>query len=165
MSFIIKPKQYELPPPGLKQGVLCDVQSVGKHWSGRDESRKLRDVCVLSWQLSERNSSGIRFVIDEMYTATLANGSNLKEVVESWIGRSFTPEEQSNGFDIESLIGKNCYINLIHKPNAEGKIYPKVSSITPIPDSIDPIEIENYTPNAWIADYRSKAVSDEDLPF
>lgn len=65
------------------------------------------------------------------YTLSLADKANLKEILEGWRGSSFT-EEEKDGFDIETVVGAPCFINVVH--NREGdKTYANIGAIGPLP--------------------------------
>jgi hypothetical protein len=55
--------------------------------------------------------------------------AKLRQHIESWLGRSFTPEEEMTGFDLSTLIGLACIINVVHKESG-GKTYANVKSVS-----------------------------------
>ena len=65
------------------------------------------------------------------YTASLNDGSNLRRDLAAWRGRDFTPDELS-AFDLHNIVGKSCYINVIHN-DSNGRVYANISSIMALP--------------------------------
>jgi hypothetical protein len=55
--------------------------------------------------------------------------AKLRQHIESWLGRSFTVEEELTGFDLSALIGQPCIINVVHKESG-GKTYANVKSVS-----------------------------------
>lgn len=73
-------------------------------------------------------------VIDQEFTLSMHEKSNLRKILASWRGRDFTIEE-AGSFDITKLLGKPCMLNIIHKPGVSDptKIYEKIGSVSPLP--------------------------------
>ena len=99
--------------------------------------------------------------IGEEYTLSLSGKANLRKILESWRGKPFT-EKEADSFDITKLLGKACMINITHvagKGQNEGKIYEKISAITPVvkgmpvPEAINEPKYFNFGSNfdkAWV---------------
>lgn len=75
------------------------------------------------------------FVLSKEYTLSLFDGSNLRKDLETWLGRSLTPEEDACGFDTDTLIGKPCQIQVIHTPGKQDptKDYANINGILSLP--------------------------------
>ena len=72
-------------------------------------------------------------VITRRFTASLARSSHLKAILETWRGQPFTPEELQE-FDLSTILGINCYIQVMHKTvKRTGGIFPEVSAVMPLP--------------------------------
>lgn len=75
-------------------------------------------------------------VISQEYTLSFAEKASLRKVINACIPDAFKVDEEGfcDVFDIETLIGKTCLINVINsEPNKEGTIYAKVETTTPLP--------------------------------
>jgi len=71
-------------------------------------------------------------VISKEYTLSTGTKSNLRKELESWRGKAFTAEE-ALAFEVGVLAGKNCQLNVAHKPSRDGtKTYANVISIVPL---------------------------------
>ena len=77
------------------------------------------------------------FVVSEEYTVSTSPKSNLRPVLEGWLGRGLTKDEEKD-FDLDSLLDKTCLVNIIHETSADGSItYANVSSVTPMMDGME----------------------------
>lgn len=85
-------------------------------------------------------------VIDKEYTLSMYEKANLRKDLKSWRGKDFT-DEQAEKFDITTLIGAPCMINIIHKPSSKdpSKIYEEIAGITPLPKGVPCPEAINRT--------------------
>jgi len=131
---------------------------------------------AIVWELEERRKegdfAGNRFIICKTYTASLNERSNLSKDLESWRGKSFTPE-QRNGFELSVLSGVNCNLNLVEKTNGAGRTFVNVASITGLQKGQKKMKAEQsgYMPS-WIEKMvnhddgiPSPDEFDDDIPF
>lgn len=137
--------KHELSP-GNYQAVCYGVWDIGmqktpfKHESGEPV---VNHQVVLAFEVNETISStdkysGKRFVQSKFYTLSLDERASLYKDLVSWRGRAFTPDELK-GFDLENLIGANCFLNVVKSE----KGYTKITSITPLPKGMVKIAPEN----------------------
>lgn len=81
--------------------------------------------------------------ISKEYTLSTGTKSNLRKELESWRGKPFTAEEAQE-FEVGVLAGKNCQVNIAHRPSKDGtKIYANVVSIVPLGKGMSPQTPEN----------------------
>lgn len=71
-------------------------------------------------------------VIDQEYTLSMYDKSNLRKMLESWRGKGFT-EKEAESFDITKLITVPCMLNIIHKTSKSGNTYEQIAGVTSIP--------------------------------
>jgi hypothetical protein len=163
---------FKPAPAGLSQAVCVDVVDMGMlkvSYAGVDkEQHKVRIV----WQLEDMMADGKPFLIQKRYTLSLHEKANLRKDLESWRGRSFTPEELIK-FDVETIIGKNAQLNIQHVTK-DGKTYANVVSIVPLGKTMQKIEAMGYVrvqdrpENQAHADngpHDETPVIDDDIPF
>lgn len=91
--------------------------------------------------------------ISKDYTLSMNEKSNLCRDLESWRGQKFT-DEDAEMFDISSVLGADCMINVAHKvSNSSGNTYAYIASVSPMPkgmecpDAINPVFIWDYDEN------------------
>lgn len=130
-----KPK--ELVPQGAHVAILYSIIELGTmegEYAGQPTlKRKIR----LSWELPEetREFDGVQkpMVIGKKYTASLYEQSKLRPIVVGMLGG--LSEEQEENFDIKSLLGKACMVQVSHE-EFNGRKYATVTSVTQLPKSM-----------------------------
>jgi hypothetical protein len=135
---------FDPAPEGLHRCVCADVIDLGMQpsFDKTSEVHKIKFV----WQTEDQNpKTKERYQIRSTYlTVSLNEKSNLSKLLEGWRGKIFTPEERRDGFDVETLKGVNCQIQVIHAESASGRKFGKVQAIIPPPKGVPPLMIEGY---------------------
>jgi hypothetical protein len=170
---------FEQAPTGMQQAVCVFVNDIGNQVQTFAGEERILHKVVITWELAEKQTNGEPFLVSKFYTLSLNEKSNLRKDLESWRGRSFTDEELENGFDVERLIGANCFLNIT--TNDKGRSV--ISAVNPLPKGIEKIRptVLEMPPNfqKWIESMRAKSVTpaehtiansvpppdDADLPF
>ena len=67
--------------------------------------------------------------LSQLFTLSLSEKANLRKVLTSWRGRSFTDGEL-RGFDLKAILGKPCSISILHD-HKNGKTYSKIGAVLP----------------------------------
>ena len=99
------------------------------------QQNKVRISWELPTELKEfKEGEGEKpLVISKEYTLSMHEKSNLRKDLESWRGKGFTDDE-AKSFDIVKLLGIECMLSIIHKPNTKGNgEYATISSISTVP--------------------------------
>ena len=96
------------------------------------KNRKVR----LMWEIPEEtyeNKDGEAKIktIGKEYTLSLHEMSNLRKILESWRGKSFSDDELV-GFDLCSILNKGCQLQIIHEKKSD-KVYSKITTVIPLP--------------------------------
>jgi hypothetical protein len=149
-------------PAGNFQAVLYGVWDIGfqvQEWKG---AKKVVPKVVLAWEISKKISegdfAGKRYTISKTYTFNYGDKANLRKDIESWLGRNFT-EQEKNNFDLDSLLRKNCFLNIAHN-ESNGKKYANVKAITPLIEGLPDMVPETPADMPkWVADKRAHSVS------
>lgn len=135
---------FQPAPAGVHQAVLVDVVDLGVldvTWQG---VTKRQHKVNLAWQINEARDDGKPFLVFRRYTLSLGEKSNLRRDLESWLGRKFTREDEM-GFDVESMLGRNCLINITHNtPQGSDKTYANVASVNPLMKGMPAISARDY---------------------
>lgn len=130
---------FQPHPEKIVQAVICDVRSLGLiavQYKGEDKGEKPH--ISISFQSKERiktddpenKFNGQPYVINKRYLASLSDNARLRKDIESILCRKMTTEElKPKGFDLNSLIGKNCQITVNHSEPKDGKIYANINSV------------------------------------
>jgi len=83
------------------------------------------------------------------FPSTLKFNSNLRKFLVPWRGRDFTPAEERR-FDIESVIGVPCQLQIVHRAGREGQIWANVVSALPVPKLPDGSPYPMFTPQPYV---------------
>lgn len=123
---------------------VIDLGTQTHNYQGEEKSaRKVRifwevPEVTVEWEGVERPAT-----ISATYTASLHEKANLRKVLESWRGRSFTADELK-GFDTKNVLGAACLLNVVHTEK-DGRTYANVAGVTPLikgmqkPEVVGPI--------------------------
>ncbi len=94
----------------------------------------------LTWELPEETTvfkpelGEQPYSISQEYTLSMNEKANLRKMVASWLGVSFTDEEASE-FDAESLVGQACLLTVVHQVKND-KTYSKIQNVTKLPSKM-----------------------------
>ncbi len=64
--------------------------------------------------------------ISKEYTLSLSKKGNLRPMLQGWRGKEFSAEEAAS-FDVAVLVGKPCFMQIIHKTSGTGNKYEDVN--------------------------------------
>lgn len=110
---------------------------------GKKSQRKIR----ITWELCElTRDDGKPTTTGKSYTNNNGDKTKLREHLQSWRGRPFTPAELEK-FDLDNILGKPCMITIVHQPKRGGGtgMSESISAITtvykgvPIPAQVSPM--------------------------
>lgn len=152
-------KEYEVAPEGLWQGVCCDVIDRGYLETPWGHQHKID----IRWQIEETNSQGKRFWVTKRFTATWNEKGHLRPFLEAWRGKKFSEEDMSE-FDIESLIGANCQLQIVHDITDRGT-YANVQAIMGPPKGAPKMRVEDYTRDKDREDAKKADDGEDSVPF
>lgn len=182
MPVIVKDegKKFHLAPAGMVQAVCFDFWDLGlQNTPIKGGKNKIVHKGMVAWELNEPivsddDFNGKRYRIYKKYTLSLNEKSNLSKDLTSWRGKPFTDLERKGGFDVESIVGANCFLNIVHV-ESDGKTYANISAVNPLPKNMPLILPENARSiPEWIVDIQAKsegipsevaANTEEHIPF
>jgi hypothetical protein len=72
------------------------------------------------------------FVLGQDYTLSMNEKANLRKMIEGFLGVKFKTQKEADLFDISTLIGRECMLNVTLVESKKGKTYPKVQGVTPL---------------------------------
>lgn len=137
-------KTFTPAPEGTHQAVCVDVIDKGWLPNPFQEGSEQHKV-DLAWQIGELREDGKRFMVYKRYTASLNEKATLRHDLESWRGRPFTAAELA-GFDLETVIGANCLLNVVHKTGTKdpAKTYANVAAVMPLIKGMQKMQAQDY---------------------
>ena len=123
-------QDFEAIPTGVQQAVCSAIHDLGMQPGFQG---KIQHKVAIVWELDELRKegdfAGQRFIVCKTYNATLNERSNLSKDLESWASKVFTPEQRT-GFELDTLLNKNCNLNMVEKTNKDGRTFTNIAGIT-----------------------------------
>jgi hypothetical protein len=136
-------------PAGVHQAACYAVIDLGTQDPGNPTFKASRKV-MLMWETPHEtivvNGETKPRAISCEYTLSLGKKANLRSVLESWRGKPFTAEELE-GFDLKNIVGRNCQLNVVHKPGKAdpSKVYARIQGVIPLSKGMAPVAPVNPT--------------------
>jgi len=98
---------------------------------------------MLGWEIHGMNDDGSPikmkdgrpFAMFKNYTLSWSDKATLRIDLQAWRGRPFTAEEMRR-FDLKTILGAWCMLNVIERAGNDGKMYVNVANISPVPAMI-----------------------------
>ena len=151
----------EKPMLGLHDAIFCFTEDLGTHITKTQWGDKAQRKLVIMWEIDENMKgtydekyAGKPFIVSKQYTFTLFEKGNLSKDLESFASRKITDEVRKTGFDIETLVGKKCQVNLIESD--DGK-YINVGSVLPASKDNKLVRVCTVCPE-WVAKKRASSL-------
>ena len=113
-------KDFEIPGDGLYQAVLADVVDLGDQPTMYGVKPRVRLVFVLA----ETDSEGRPFRLMQHMTKSLHEKAALYKAVRRLLGK-----EPPDSLDLETLIGKQCQLDVVQNEGSEGKMYANIANV------------------------------------
>lgn len=114
--------QFEEVAPGTYPARCVKLVELGTQrqtWEGKES---FRNKLWIQWELPEElMSSGKPYVVSGFFTYSLNEKSGLYQLLVSWRGREFTPEEAQR-FDMESILAAPCLLSIVHSDKGRARV-------------------------------------------
>ena len=144
MSFYVEDKgNFEATPPGSHLARCYRIIDLGTQKSEYMGQVKYLHKIMLGWEIFGDKEDGTPllmrdgrpFAIFKNYTMSWSDKATLRKDLQSWRGKPFSQEEMRR-FDLKTVLGVHCMLNVIERTGQDGKTYVNVDSITPVPQVI-----------------------------
>ena len=147
MGLIVKePEGSNIPPieEGTYIAVCKSIIDLGDQWS--EKFKKASPKVLFVWAIPDEtidiNGETVPRTVSGTYSASLAEKSNLRKMLEGWRGRKFSPDELK-GFDLRNVLNVPCFVNIVHKPSADGsRTYTEVAAVMRLHKGVTPPECD-----------------------
>lgn len=135
---------FEKHPTGWVTGVCTRIIDKGTHWSDRKQKfeRKLLIAFESSKLMQEGEFKGEPFLLYQNFNYSMYKNSHLCKFVEAWLGRNFPSQDEADKFNLETLIGRKAFINVVHSD--DGK-FVNIQTIGPVPEGMTAPDIKGKT--------------------
>lgn len=88
----------------------------------------------MKWTKDDIDHEG-PMAIGSKFTLSLHQKAALRQILQSWRGKAFTPEELKK-FDVTTILGKPCLITVTHSPKDDGGVYANVGAVAKLPPGV-----------------------------
>jgi hypothetical protein len=138
-------KPFPLPAAGPCPARLTQIIDMGTSTNpinGKDRHQIFMgfECPTRTYEKEEKDNPGVKItvphIVGTFFTLSLSPKANLRQFLESWLGRTMSPETAKNGFDMKLLHDKVAYISIMHDQKDNGDVKPKISTIMPCPPEI-----------------------------
>lgn len=118
--MLVKPKtpQAALVQDGTYLAMLTDVKAFTNNYGDR-----------LGFEFTVKGGPYDGSKVMRSTALVLSKMSKLAEVIEGVSGRHLTPDELAAGFDVETLIGRECQILVLQSRSKTGATYSNVERV------------------------------------
>ena len=171
--FVKAGGDFKPAPAGAHAATCVDVIDHGMLTVTYLGKTRTQHKITIAWQIDVAMENNKPYLIRRKYTASLHEKSSLRRDLESWRGKPFSAAELE-AFDLESLIGVGCLLNVIHNDSLSGSTYANVVGIMRLPRTMAAPQVRDYVrvkdrPAAQteqaIDNENEYGVSDADIPF
>jgi hypothetical protein len=147
MSFIVENTSaggdFTPVPPGLHLARCYRIVDLGTQTTEFMGETKHQRKIMLGWELHGKDDAGNDLntqrgdplAIFKNYTLSWNEKATLRNDLQGWRNKPFS-EEEMRRFDISSILGAWCMLNVIERPGKNGKMYSNVGSIAPVPSVV-----------------------------
>lgn len=145
MSFFVEDTggSFERTPAGMHLARCYRIVDLGTQKSEYMGQVKYLRKIMIGWEIHGTRDDGSPilmadgrpFAIFKNYTLSWSEKANLRLDLQSWRGQPFTSEEMRR-FDLKTILGVWCMLNIIERQGQNGKTYSNVNGITPVPAMI-----------------------------
>jgi hypothetical protein len=132
-------------PAGNHIGILYQILEIGTIDVEYQGETKRQYKVSLSWELPDETAefpdkeTGQTVtkprVVSKEYTLSSHEKSGLRNLIESWRGRKFKTDEEAEAFDLSTLLGKGCMIQVNHHESGD-RTYARIGAVTSLPKAI-----------------------------
>lgn len=123
-------KPFTPAPEGKHVAVLYFLVDLGTQQTKFGPKRRIE----LRWELcNEFRDNDRPHIVTQKCTLILNEGSTLRHILETWLGRKFSADEL-NGvtpFDIKTVVGTAGMLKIVHAEDGD-KIWPNIASLSPL---------------------------------
>lgn len=126
----------KIAPVGMHLARIYQIIDLGTTEQGGQFAGKKRKVQILfelplETAIFNPEKGEQPYYARNMYTLSMNEKSTLRKDVHSIEGRILT-EEEAKKYNVFSLLGRECMVNIIHKPSGD-RVFANIQTITPLP--------------------------------
>ena len=130
---------YTPPEAGTFTARCVGLIDLGTQASTFEGETKHAHKLLVQFELTDpdnRRDDGSAHIISKRFTASLHVKAALRQFLETWRGRPFTPEELQ-GFDLKVLLEQPCLLSLVHATKGD-RTYCNIAGAMKLPRGMQP---------------------------
>lgn len=134
-----KRKEFEPVPAGNYPARCYSIVDLGSQETNFDGIKALKRQVRVFWELPTKKKvfkegeEAKPCVVSSRYTLSFNAKSNLRHVIESWIGRKLTDKEVYDGsWKLPDLLGLPCLVTVGNEEGKDGNTYARVMAVAPM---------------------------------
>lgn len=150
------------PHPEGQFAVLCvDVVDLGQkveEFQGKNKVMPKLALVFVSGERQKDDAKSLALITSEM-TNSAGEKANLRKFIESWRGKSYTPEQVAEGLPITKLWGQPALISVEHVTTRKGRKFAKIRAVSPLPKGLPAPEarlLDEYTRPKFLEDKKGQ---------
>ena len=154
---------YEVPPAGSHAAALVGLIDLGTHTDkfGDGEPFTARRILLVWELLDEKTTDGNPHYIGRRFTLSVNEKSNLGKLIGGLRGKALAKDE---GFDVRTILGKPCLLNVTHEKSTKGNDYASVAGAGPLPKGMKAAKA-SVKPLQWSFDDGEPIPSESWIPW
>lgn len=159
--------KFEILPMGTYVARCFKIIDLGTQTTEWQGEKKLQRKVLISWEVLDddhKMQDGRPFAVTKKYTASLHENARLREDLEAWRGKPFTPGELAN-FLLTDVMGAYCMMQIVHNESQDGNTYANMNSIMSTKEKPTPInpnaEFDVDAPDMELFDTFSDKLKDQ----
>lgn len=147
-------KEFELVPQGAHIARCISFIHIGTNPEqfpdGQKDMNKIRLTFEIPGEMRKFGDTEKPMVISQEYTLSMFSKAGLRKLVEGILGVALLDQE-ADSFDVESIVGKACIIQVVHKTAKSGSKYTIISGAMSLmkgqeaPRQFNPSKILSYS--------------------
>lgn len=130
-------------PPGMHLARCYRIVDMGTQASTWKGATKHQPKIMIQFEVHSEDADGNPLVtekgepmsISKNFTASLADKAVLRQELENWRSRAFTPTEL-DGFQLKNVLGAWAMLSVVKEVGNDGNEYTNISSINPVSSQI-----------------------------
>ena len=130
-------------PDGVHIGVCYAVIDLGHQHGEYKGEPTCRHEVYIGWQIPsemveitrDEEKVMVPQTVSAFYTLSINPKANLCKHLDAWRGKKFT-EKELEGFDLYTVLGKACQLQVVHMTKADGKVNAKVETVMALPKGV-----------------------------
>lgn len=151
---------FEAHPEGQYAAVCADVVNFGirvEDFPG-SEPREVAKAALV-FVSGQRQENGELTIVTVEMTLSMHEKANMRRFLESWRGKSYSAQQAEAGVPLHKLQGQAALMSIEQITTKRGRLFAKVSSISPLPKDMEPPEpglLEEYTRPTFLEERKAE---------